>query len=129
VPAAKKSKKETTLSFKVTKELDLRLKDAAAVTKLTPSALAIAAVEAALAAIERDHAIVMPVEFLPRRIPHSATYPSIDEQRPLLAAEDPPAPEDLLRAAKHHAATVEGASAIRSESQAEIGRSDSSMSS
>jgi hypothetical protein len=94
-PRKKFGRRERTLSFKVTGELDDRLKRAAAVTKLTPSALAVTAVEAVLAAIERDKGIVMPVAFTVARVP-AVVYPEFTDSGLGMVAEGEATPEKLV---------------------------------
>lgn len=58
------------LAFRTTKELGDRIEKAVRVTKLSKTTLVLAAVEAVVAAIERDGGIVVPVSFLqPARVP------------------------------------------------------------
>lgn len=81
-----------TMAFKVAPEFELRLVDAAKRTRLSKSALAIAAVEAALRAIERhDGRIVLPIRFEVSDIPVDLAALSSEEHRQLaqiLHAED-----------------------------------------
>ena len=107
-------KREKTLSFKVTGEMDRRLKSAAKFTGLTPSALALTAVDAVLAAIERDDGIVMP----PRVV---ITHVGVDVARIPVEAypkhkHAAPTASQVIAAAKNRQAAR---GAKRAESQAE----------
>lgn len=85
-------KRVRTLAFKATPELERRLEGAAAVTGLSKSAIFLAAVEAVVAAIERDGGIVVPMEmFQPARVPVFSVFEAppaaLTDPERLIAAE------------------------------------------